>query len=48
MPDIRLVNQVCFYDKENLLITSGIKGKYNPKLAAQVDPKGRYIGIDLI
>lgn len=58
MPDIRLVNHAAFHDKDDLLITAGIlgvhvfkfsyKGKYNPKLAAQVDPKGRYIEIELL
>lgn len=58
MPHIRLVKHVCFHDDEDLLLTGGIRGvhvfrfryrgKYNPKLGAQVDPKGRYIDIDLI
>ena len=58
MPDIRLVNQASFVDSQDLLVTSGVrgvfvfhfdyKGKYNAKLAAQVDQKGRYIEIDLL
>lgn len=42
----------------DVLITGGIRGvhvfkfgyhgKYNPKLASQVDPRGRYIDIELV
>jgi hypothetical protein len=56
MSMIRLVNHAEFYDAKDLLITGGINGvfifhfeyksKYNPKLAAQVDMKGRYININ--
>jgi hypothetical protein len=58
MSQIRLVNFAEFYDAKDLLITAGINGvfifnfdyqsKYNPKLAAQVDTKGRYIKINLL
>ena len=58
MSHIRLVNHVQFYDEKDLLITGGIdgvfvfkfdyKGKYSPTLAAQVDPKGIYIKIQLL
>ena len=58
MSQIRLVNFAEFYDPKDLLITAGINGvfifnfdyrsKYNPKLAAQVDMKGRYIKINII
>lgn len=58
MSSIRLVSHAEFYDVKDLLITAGINGvfifnfdyqsKYNPKLAAQVDMKGRYIKINII
>jgi len=53
-----LINFASFYDEEDLLIVAGIrgvfvfdfkyKGKYDPKLAASIDPKGSYITIDLL
>lgn len=55
---IRLVNHAEFYDEMDLLITGGIngvfifkfdyKGKYPPRLAAQVDMKGTYIKLNLL
>lgn len=58
MSIIRLVNHAHFHDEKDLLITGGnhgvfifhfdYKGKYSPHLAAQVDPKGAYIKIQLL
>jgi len=58
MSHIRLVNFAEFHDAKDLLITAGINGvfifkfdyksKYNPKLASQVDTKGKNITINLL
>lgn len=52
------MNYAYFYDEQDLLILAGIRGvfvfdfnyrgKYEPKLAASIDPKGTYITIDLL
>ena len=58
MANVQLVNHAQFFDEQDLLVTAGIRGvfvfdfkyrgKYEPKLAALIDPKGRYIEIDLL
>lgn len=58
MSVIRLVSHAQFDDSQDLLITGGVdgvyvfnfdyQGKYEPKIASQVDTKGSYIKIALL
>ena len=58
MSTLRKVTHAHFYDEKDMLITGGIngvfifnfqyKGKYPPRLAAQVDMKGMYIKIAML
>lgn len=55
--EIRLVNFVVFNDKDEKVILAGIRGvfvykfiydsKYDPKLAATIDPEGKHIKLKL-